>query len=246
MKRWTVLVALLLALTLCMMACDNSGTPEQTTDQAPTTEATDAPTEVSTSEPTTEPETTEPETTEPEQTTEEEVIVHPTLDQIKEYASVVLSTEEIMAAANNPDQDWSDFGGLTQNEDGSLTALFRMGTNDIWDPYFYLIREDTVVDNILVIKYRSDLDQILNLYMGTEGNTATGIDDHVGGDIYATDGDWFYLVMDLTQVADAYDANASSLGYLRFGLSMAESGDTVDFGFVAFFHTMDQVSMIIP
>ena len=253
MKRWTVLVALLLALTLCMMACDHSGTPEQTTEQAPATQETDQvttpeqTTEQPTTEPeTTEPETTEPETTEPEQTTEKEVVVHPTLEQIKASATAVLSVEEIMAAANNPQQDWSDFGGLTQNEDGSLTALFRMGTNDIWDPYFYLIKQDTVVDDILVIQYRSDIDQMLNLYIGTHGNAATGIDDHVGGDIYATDGDWDYLVLNLREVANAYDPEASYLGYLRFGLTMAESGDTVDFGFVAFFNTMDQVNMILP
>ena len=238
MKRCISVFALIFALILCLTAC----VPEENIEQTTTDAVTEAPT---TEEPTTEEITFEEETTE-EVTTEEEMINHPTLEQIQAAASVMLSTEDILASANNEQQDWSDFGGLTVNEDGSLTALFRMGTNDIWDPYFYLIKQDTMVDNIMVIKYRCAIDQTLNMYMGTEGNAATGAGDHVGGELYATGDDWGYLVMDLNEVATCYDANAATLGYLRFGLSMAESGDTVDFGYVAFFHTMEQVSMIIP
>ena len=242
MKRLWILLAIALLCNLCLVGCEgNTESPEVTTDNPVTSE------EETTPEQTTTPEETTPEQTTPEETTEKEVVVHPTHDQIKEVASVVLEMDEILAAANNEQQDWSDFGGLTVNEDGTFTALFRMGTNDIWDPYFYLIKEDTVVDNILVIQYRSAIDQTLNMYAGTEGNAATGAGDHITDEMYATTGDeWGYLILDLSQVASCYDANASSLGYMRFGLSMAESGDTIQFGFVAFFNSMDQVNEYIP
>lgn len=242
MKRLWILLAIALLCNLCLVGCEgNTETPEVTTDNPVTSD------EETTPEQTTTPEETTPEQTTPEETTEKEVVVHPTRDQIKEVASVVLEMDEILAAANNEQQDWSDFGGLTVNEDGTFTALFRMGTNDIWDPYFYLIKEDTVVDNILVIQYRSAIDQTLNMYAGTEGNAATGAGDHITDEMYATTGDeWGYLILDLSQVASCYDASASSLGYMRFGLSMAESGDTIQFGFVAFFNSMDQVNEYIP
>ena len=242
MKRFWILLAIALLCNLCLVGCDgNTESPEVTTDNPVTSD------EETTPEQTTTPEETTPEQTTPEETTENEVVVHPTRDQIKEVASVVLEMDEILAAANNEQQDWSDFGGLTVNEDGTFTALFRMGTNDIWDPYFDLIKHDTVVDNILVIQYRSAIDQTLNMYAGTEGNAATGAGDHITDEMYATTGDeWGYLILDLSQVASCYDANASSLGYMRFGLSMAESGDTIQFGFVAFFNSMDQVNEYIP
>ena len=241
MKRLWILLAIALLCNLCLVGCDgNTETPEVTTDNPVTSD------EETTPEQTT-PEETTPEQTTPEETTEKEVVVHPTRDQIKEVASVVLEMDEILAAANNEQQDWSDFGGLTVNEDGTFTALFRMGTNDIWDPYFYLIKQDTVVDNILVIQYRSAIDQTLNMYAGTEGNAATGAGDHITDEMYATTGDeWGYLILNLAEIASCYDANASSLGYMRFGLSMAESGDTIQFGFVAFFNSMDQVNEYIP
>ena len=224
-------------------------TTEEITTEAPTTEepTTEEPTteEITTEEPTTEAVTTEPETTE-EETTEEETVAHPTREDVKAYASVVLEMDDILASANNPQQDWSDFGGLTVHEDGTFTALFRMGTDNVWDPYFYLIKQPTAVDNILVIQYRSELDQTLNMYAGTEGINATGAGDHISGELYATGDDWGYLILDLTEVAFAYEPNEAALGYLRFGLSMAESGDTIDFGFVAFFHTMEQVYQALP
>ena len=241
MKRLWILLAIALLCNLCLVGCDNTETPdppETTTEQGTLAPVTD---EITTPEQTTVEETT------PEETTEKEVVVHPTREQIKEVASVVLEMDDILAAANNEQQDWSDFGGLTVHEDGTFTALFRMGTNDIWDPYFYLIKQDTVVDNILVIQYRSAIDQTLNMYAGTEGYSATGAGDHISDEMFATEGDdWGYLILDLCDVAACYDADASSLGYMRFGLSMAESGDTIQFGFVAFFHSMDEVNEHIP
>lgn len=241
MKHLWILLAMILVCSLCFASCDNTETPE--TPETTTEQGTLAP---ETDEITTPEQTTAEETT-PEETTEKEVVVHPTREQIKEVASVVLEMDAILAAANNEQQDWSDFGGLTVHEDGTFTALFRMGTNDIWDPYFYLIKEDTVVDNILVIQYRSAIDQTLNMYAGTEGYAATGAGDHISDEMFATTGDdWGYLILDLSEVAGCYDAAASSLGYMRFGLSMAESGDTIQFGFVAFFHSMDEVNEHIP
>ena len=246
MKRLWILLAIALLCNLCLVGCDgNTETPEVTTDNPVTSD------EETTPEQTTTPEETTPEQTTPEETTEKEVVVHPTRDQIKvpltASSFMPLGIPSVLAAANNEQQDWSDFGGLTVNEDGTFTALFRMGTNDIWDPYFYLIKEDTVVDNILVIQYRSEIDQTLNMYAGTEGNAATGAGDHITDEMYATTGDeWGYLILNLAETASCYDASASSLGYMRFGLSMAESGDTIQFGFVAFFNSMDQVNEYIP
>lgn len=269
MKRWTI-VALVLFVFLCMVACNQpSKVPE--TSQSPVTEAsteapateetpseataTEAPVteEAITEEPPTDATATEAPTTEEvtieEPATEEETeeVSHPTLEEVRQYATTVLETEDILKAAHNEEKDWSDFGGLTLNEDGSLTALFRYGADNKWDPYFYLIREDTFVDNILVIKYRSEYNQGLNLYMGTEGNVAHGGGDNVDYSIEASDGDWAYVAIDLSELAFCYDVDAGYLGYLRFGLTNTSSdGDTVDIGFVAFFPSMDEVDKIIP
>ena len=251
MKRWIIAV-LALSVLLCMAACDQTPETPETTDptvtEAPTEETTteapetEAPTEEATTEAPTEEATTEEETTEAK-----EEIYHPTLEEVGQYATTILATEDILKAAHNEQQDWSDFGGLTLNEDGSLTALFRYGSDNVWDPYFYLIREDTPVDNILVIKYRSQYAQGLNLYMGTEGHAAHGNGDNVDYSFRATDGDWAYVTIDISDLAFCYDAEAGYLGYLRFGLAnSAEDGDTVDFGFVAFFSSMDEVDKIIP
>lgn len=251
MKRW-IIAALALSVLLCVAACDRTTeTPETpATTEAPVTEApTEEPTteEFSTEAPTAEETTAEEVTTEEETTEAKEEIYHPTLEEVGQYATTILATEDILKAAHNEQQDWSDFGGLTLNEDGSLTALFRYGSDNVWDPYFYLIREDTPVDNILVIKYRSQYAQGLNLYMGTEGHAAHGNGDNVNYSFRATDGDWAYVTIDISDLAFCYDAEAGYLGYLRFGLAnSAEDGDTVDFGFVAFFSSMDEVDKIIP
>ncbi len=245
MKRWIIAV-LALSILLCMAACtQTTETPEPPIPEPPAEEATTEAT--ATEAPVTEAPATEAPATEEETTQEKEEIYHPTLDEVKTYATAVLETEDILAAAHNAEQDWSDFGGLTLNEDGSLTALFRYGSDNVWDPYFYLIRQDTPVDDIMVIKYRSAYDQGLNLYMGTEGNVAHGNGDNVDGAIEATDGEWAYVAIDLAELALCYDSETGYLGYLRFGLAnTAENGDTVDIGFVAFFSSMDEVDKIIP
>jgi len=243
MKHLWMIMAMILVCSLLLVGCNNTENPEPPETTAE--QKTEAP-EQTTVEQTTPEQTTAEETT-PEETTEKQVVVHPTHEQIKEVASVVLEMDDILAAANNEQQDRSDFAGLTVHEDGTFTALFQMGTNDIWDPYFYLIKQDTVVDNILVIQYRSAIDQTLSMYAGSEGYSATGAGDHISEEMFATEGDeWGYLILDLTDVAACYDADASSLGYMRFGLSMAESGDSIQFGFVAFFHSMDDVNEHIP
>ena len=241
MKRLWIFLAMILVCGLCLTGCDNKESPESpetTTEQGTLAPVTD---EIATPEQTTVEETT------PEETTEKEVVVHPTREQIKQVASVVLEMDDILAAANNEQQDWSDFGGLTVHEDGTFTALFRMGTNDIWDPYFYMIKQDTVVDNILVIQYRSAIDQTLNMYAGTEGYSATGAGDHVVAEIFATSGDeWNYLVLNMADEAACYEQSEAALGYLRFGLMMAESGDTITIDYIAFFNDMNEVNDLIP
>ena len=83
--------------------------------------------------------------------------------------------------------------------------------------------------------------------MGTEGNAATGAGDLVVAEIFATEGDdWGYLIVNLREEAACYDDQAAALGYLRIGLDMAESGDTLTIGYIAFFHSMDQVNELIP
>lgn len=239
MKRSFALIALSLVLVLCFAACDT-----------PAEEPIDTTAEITTEEPTTEQVTTEEITTEEpttEEVTTEQVKVGASLDEIKAAAVAFIDAEAMQAAANNPQEDWSDFGGLTVNEDGSVTALFRMGTNDVWDPYCYLIKEPTTVGDYMVIQYKIAYDFRVKLYMGTEGNAATGVGDLVMTEFFATEGDeWGYLVMNLREEAAAYDSAKAALGYLRLGLDMAESGDTVTIGYIAFFHTMDEVNALIP
>ncbi len=246
MKKSLILTALSLVLAVCLTACDqNTNDPAQTTDletvETPTTE------EVTTQEPTTEEVTTEEPTTEEITTEEQTMMPEASIEEIKAAAVAFLDAAAMKEAADNPQQDWSDFGGLTENEDGSVTALFHMGTNDIWDPYCYLLKQDTTVGDIMVIKYQIKYDFRVKLFMGTEGNAATGAGDEVITEFYATEGDeWGYLVMDLREEAMAYDSSAAALGYLRLGLDMAESGDTVTIGYIAFFNTMNEVNELIP
>ena len=132
MKYVSKLLVLLLAVAMlagCFAACDvQDETPEVTTDAPETEPVTEAPTDPVTEAPTT-PETEAP--TEEETTEKTEEIYHPTLEEVGQYATTILATEDILKAAHNEQQDWSDFGGLTLNEDGSLTALFRYGSDNV-------------------------------------------------------------------------------------------------------------------
>ena len=240
MKKLLVLIAFSLILTLCLAACDKGTEQEPDT----TAQVTEAPTE----EITTEEATTEEEITTAEETTEAKVeIVHPSREVVKAAAVAFLDAAAMQEAANNPQQDWSDFGGMTENPDGSVTLLFRMGTNDVWDPYCYLLKQPTTVGDVMVIKYQVNYDFRVSMYMGSEGNAATGAGDLVVADIFATaEGEWNYLVLNMAQEAGCYDQSAAALGYLRLGLMMAESGDTITIDYVAFFNDMNEVNDLIP
>ena len=243
MKKLLILIAVSLALVVCMAACTPEADPPAETTQA----STEAPTEENTTEEITTEEMTTEEITTEEITTEKVTQAPESIEDIKAAAVAFIDAAAMKEAADNPQQDWSDFGGLTENEDGSVTALFRMGTNAVWDPYCYLIKQPTTVGDIMVIKYRVDYDFRVNLYMGTEGNAATGAGDLVVAEIFATEGDdWGYLIVNLREEAACYDDQAAALGYLRIGLDMAESGDTLTIGYIAFFHSMDQVNELIP
>lgn len=241
MKKSLILIALSLALAFCLAACDTpTAEPADTTAQETHTLAVET-----TEEPTTEAPTTEEPTT--EEITTEAPKAGASLDEIKAAAVAFQDADKMLAAANNEQQDWSDFGGLTVNEDGSVTALFRMGTNDVWDPYCYLLKEPTTVGDYMVIQYKVKYDFRVFLFMGTEGTSATGAGDQVTVEFYATEGDeWGYLIMDMREDAYAYDSAAAALGYIRLGLDMAESGDTVTIGYIAFFNSMDQINELIP
>ena len=244
-----IYLTLILMLACCMMlsgslvSCDTpTEEPVETTASA-TEETTE---EITTEEITTEEITTEEITTEAP-TTEKETQAPESIEDIKAAAVAFLDAAAMQEAANNPQQDWSDFGGMTENEDGSVTLLFRMGTNDIWDPYCYLLKQPTTVGDIMVMKYKVKYDYRVKLYMGSEGDAATGAADNVMVEIFATEGDeWGYLILNMAEEAFAYDASSAALGYLRFGLDMAESGDTVTIGYIAFFNTMDEVNELIP
>lgn len=243
MKRSLILIAFSLVLAICLAACDEpANEPVDSTEQSTEASATQQGTE----EPTTEEPTTEEITTE-EPTTEKQTQAPESIEDIKATAVTFIDAAAMKEAADNPQQDWSDFGGLTENEDGSVTALFRMGTNAVWDPYCYLIKQPTTVGDIMVMKYRVKFDFRVNLYMGTEGNAATGSGDLVVAEIFATEGDeWGYLIINMREEAACYDDDAAALGYLRVGLSMAESGDTLTIGYIAFFNSMDEVNAVIP
>lgn len=242
MKRSMLLIVLSLSLVLCFAACDTPtedpvDTTEEITTEAPATEQTTA--EITTEEPTTE-ETTE------EITTEEQPI-SVSIEDVKAAAITFVDPEMIKAYAENPDQDWSDFGGMTVNEDGSVKALYRYGADDHWDPYCYLVKDYVAAGNIAVIQYRCEYNFGVNLYIGSEGNVATGPSEHVQAAIFASkDGEWNYLVVNLEEDAMCYDNESGVLGFLRFGLDNAEAGDTVDFGFVAFFANITEAAKVLP
>ena len=244
MKRSLILIALSLALVLCFAACDTpTEDPVDTTEEI-TTEA--AATEQTTEEITTEEPTTEEITTE-EATTEALLQTPVNIEDVKAAAITFVGPEMIKAYAENPEKDWSDFGGMTVNEDGSVKALYRYGADDHWDPYCYLVKDYVAAGNIAVIQYRSEYNFGVNLYIGSEGNVATGPSEHVQAHIFATkDGEWNYLVVNLKDDAMCYDNDSGVLGFLRFGLDDAEAGDTIDFGFVAFFANITEAANVLP
>ena len=245
MKRFMMILAALLALVTCLAACTPAtGDPIETTDSAQDT--TEAPTEKPTEEPTTEEPTTEEPTT-PEETTEPEPEMVVDLEAVKAAAITFITPEQIKAAAENPENDWSDFGGVTDNADGSVKVLYTTGKDDKWDPYCYLVKDYVMAGNIAVIQYRSEYDFDVNLYIGSKGNVATGPSEYVHAEIYQTEpGKWNYLVINLEEDAMAYDHMEGVLGFLRFGLDFSEPGDTVDFGFVAFFYSVKEAAQVLP
>ena len=244
MKRSLILIVLSLALVLCFAACDTPtedpvDTTEEITTEAPATEQTAE--EITTEEPTTEEITTE------EATTEALLQTPVNIEDVKAAAITFVGPEMIKTYAENPDKDWSDFGGMTVNEDGSVKALYRYGADDHWDPYCYLVKDYVAAGNIAVIQYRIEYNFGVNLYIGSEGNVATGPSEHVQAAIYASkDGEWNYLVVNLADDAMCYDNESGVLGFLRFGLDNAEAGDTVDFGFVAFFANITEAANVLP
>lgn len=244
MKRSLILIVLSLALVLCFAACDTPtedpvDTTEEITTEAPATEQTTE--EITTEEPTTEEITTE------EATTEALLQTPVNIEDVKAAAITFVGPEMIKTYAENPDKDWSDFGGMTVNEDGSVKALYRYGADDHWDPYCYLVKDYVAAGNIAVIQYRSEYNFGVNLYIGSEGNVATGPSEHVQAHIFATkDGEWNYLVVNLKDDAMCYDNDSGVLGFLRFGLDDAEAGDTIDFGFVAFFANITEAANVLP
>ena len=234
MKR-KLLIFCVLALIMLLSSCGKN--EEELTAVLNTT--TTIVTTDSTTIPTTE-ETTE------EITTEEQPI-SVSIEDVKAAAITFVDPEMIKAYAENPDQDWSDFGGMTVNEDGSVKALYRYGADDHWDPYCYLVKDYVAAGNIAVIQYRCEYNFGVNLYIGSEGNVATGPAEHVQAAIYASkDGEWHYLVVNLEEDAMCYDNESGVLGFLRFGLDNAEAGDTVDFGFVAFFANITEAAKVLP
>ena len=136
MKR-SFLITCMACMLACIMlacslaACEDPSTPpvEQTTDGATegTTEGTtEGETEGATEQPTEAPTT--------EDVTTEEQPISVSIEDVKAAAITFVDPEMIKAYAENPDQDWSDFGGMTVNEDGSVKALYRYGADDHWDP----------------------------------------------------------------------------------------------------------------
>ena len=239
MKKSLYLIALSLALVLCFAACNTPAEqPIDTTES--TTEA------LTTEEITTEEITTEEVTTE-EITTEELLQTPVSIEAVKAAAITFVGPEMIKAYAENPEKDWSDFGGMTVNEDGSVKALYRYGADDHWDPYCYLVKDYVAAGDIAVIQYRSEFNLGVNLYIGSEGNVATGDYEYVPATIYASkEGEWNYLVINLAEDAWCYDTESGVLGFLRFGLDGAEAGDTIDFGFVAFFANISEAAKVLP
>ena len=243
MKKALILIVLTLTLVLCLTACNTPvEDPVDTTVSSTEAPATEAPTE----EKTTEEPTTEEITTE-EITTEALLQTPVNIEDVKAAALTFVTPEMIKAYAENPDNDWSDFGGMTYNEDGSVKALYRYGADDHWDPYCYLVKDYVPAGYISVIQYRSEYNFGVNLYIGSEGNVATGPSEHVQARIFASkDGEWNYLVVNLAEDAWCYDNESGVLGFLRFGLEDAEAGDTIDFGFVAFFHNITEAAKVLP
>lgn len=253
MKRSLLLIVLSLVLVVCFVSCNTPAEDSNDTAENPTTtpSATNSPTtQETTIEPTEAPTTQEITTEEPtteETTTEAETQAPVSIEDVKKAAITFITPEMIKAAAEDPNQDSSDFGGMTVNEDGSVKALFRTGMDNKWDPYFYLVTDYVPAGNIAVIQYRCAYNFGVNLYIGSDGNVATGDYEYVPAEIFASeDGEWNYLIINLAEDAMCYDNESGVLGFLRFGLNDAESGDTVDFGFVAFFYSVSEAAAVLP
>ena len=201
MKKFALLLALVLLLSAVMVACntgDDTGEPPVTT--APETQApTEAPTTQAptTEEPTTEAPTTEEPTTE-EPTTEEPTTEAPTTEETTEPAPAIEPTAYFSAEQLAALSAVNATGSL---EDGYVHYL--TGTTDTFtNPCITLSAEGEGFTDIIAIKYRTNCGSYGSNFWGTFllNGTAEFNGNRRDSDnwfYYFTDGEWDVLILDM-------------------------------------------------
>ena len=234
MKKLLVLLALCMVFSVVLVACNNEGTEDTTTDaatDAPTTEAptTEAPTtETPTEEPTTEAPTTEAPTTEAP-TTEEPTTEEPTTEPV-DPADPTWSIDAagLAAAAASGNLVTAEF-----NEEEGYVRLTATGG----DPYFQFLNGAGAQPQFMAIVYRTNTTKQGQIFIGSgAGPNAQGDNPML---TWNGNEQWNILVLDLANTEGLTAVVDGVVNYARldFFTDQGNEGDYFDIKAVAFYNT---------
>ena len=236
MKKFLVFAAILMALMLVFVACQDPEQPDNPTDS--TVESTqETPTETPTTEPG-ETQTTEPPaTTEPPETTDTE----PGTTDTEPGADTDPVEPPPPPEVDPADPTWIiDAAGLADKaKTGNATAAELMDgyvrlTSTGGDPYFQFLNAAGTQPQYLAISYRTNSALEGQIFIGSGPNPSGSGDNPMVS--WNENGNWNLAIIDLSGVASITDGN---INYLRldFFTDAGAEGDYFDIDFVAFFNT---------
>ena len=266
MKKLLTVLAILMALTLVFVACEQPETPpeettdpiEQTSPETPTEQPTEPPaTEDNTTEPvgTTEPvQTTEPDdTTEPPETdTQPDDPLPPEVDPAEPIG--VYTAEQISTiTGGDPSNIKQDCVSL---EDGYLHVV-PIGPDPYWYPF-----SNVAGARFVAIRYRTDATGAdIQMYIGSSGAGPSN-DDSMLRQTVVADSQWHLAIFDTQEIIEKGLYDGSKVSYFRFdaleaGYILDENGQpykpdgqnyarytlpegcSIDIAYIAFFNTAE-------
>ena len=235
MKKLLVILALCMVLSVVLVACNNTDTPEETTPEVTTPEVTTP--EETTPEETT-PEATTPEETTPEATTPEETTPEDTTEPEPEIDPAdpvfLFGVQDIVSTATGS----PDIASAVASEDGTYATLTN-GT--VGDPYF-TFRGMNKNARYIAIKYRTTVEGAsFNLFAGSTGNDADGNGDMLAPQNYVTDGEWNLAIVDLDPAEKVNEEWL--LSFVRYDFYTAGTEQSIDVAWIGAFNTAEYAAI---
>ena len=234
MKKILILVAILMALMLVVVACEEPPQPEQPTDS--TAEST--PETPTTEPPTTEETTTDPGTTDTDPGTTD---TEPGTTDTDPGTTDTDPDDPIPPEIDPADPTWFiDAAGLAEKAaTGNTMAAELMDgyvrlTATGSDPYFQFLNAAGQQPQYLVISYRTNTTRDGQVFIGS-GTGPNGQGDNPML-TWNEDGNWNLAILDISTVASIQDGNVN-YARLDFFTDQGDEGDYFDIDFIAFFNT---------